>query len=133
MNRIGNKRGFTLLEIIIVIIIIGVLASLALPRFFKTVEFSRASEALSNLSSIRGAMQRCYVIDNAYTACNVWTALDIEDPNLITTRLFIYTITVGTPTTFTLTATRVPGAPAGTITLNQDGLKTGTGSFESIR
>ena len=32
-----NKSGFTLLEIIIVIIIIGILASLALPKFFKTV------------------------------------------------------------------------------------------------
>lgn len=133
MNRMENKRGFTLLEIIIVIIIIGVLASLALPRFFKTVEFSRASEALANLSSIRSAMQRCYVIDNAYTACGVWTALDIEDPNLIATRLFDYTFTAIGLTTFTITATRVAGAPAGAITLEQDGRKTGTGSFESIR
>ena len=32
------KKGFTLLELIVVIIIIGVLASLGLPQFFKTVD-----------------------------------------------------------------------------------------------
>ena len=50
--RHANKKGFTLLEIIIVIIIVGVLASLALPRFFSTVEYSRSTEALASLTSV---------------------------------------------------------------------------------
>ena len=55
-------QGFTLLELIIVIIIVGVLASLALPKFFAMIEESRSVEALSNISAIRQAMERCYVM-----------------------------------------------------------------------
>ena len=44
-----RKKGVTLLEIIIVVIIIGVLASLALPRLFSTVEFSRSAEAIGGV------------------------------------------------------------------------------------
>ena len=56
MNLNKNKSGFTLLEIIIVIIIIGILASLALPKFFKTVEYSRSMEALTNLGNVYHAV-----------------------------------------------------------------------------
>ena len=51
-----RKKGFTLLEIIIVVIIVGVLASLALPRLFSTVEYSRSTEALAAIGSMRSAM-----------------------------------------------------------------------------
>lgn len=80
MKTIKNKSGFTLLEIIIVIIIVGVLASLALPRFFATVEFSRAQEALSAIAAVRGGMERCYVgKGNTYSGCGTGT-IDTGDP-----------------------------------------------------
>ena len=75
-----NTSGFTLLEIIIVIIIVGVLASLALPRFFATVEFSRAQEALSAIAAVRGGMERCYVgKGKTYTGCGT-ANIDTGDP-----------------------------------------------------
>ena len=58
-----NRKGFTLLELIIVIVIVGVLASLALPRLFSVIEGSRATEALSTIASIRSAMERCYLMN----------------------------------------------------------------------
>ena len=61
MKPMTKKSGFTLLEIIIVVIIVGVLASLALPKFFSTVEFSRAQEALAGIATIRGGLERYYV------------------------------------------------------------------------
>ncbi len=56
-----KQKAFTLLEVIIVIIIVGVLASIALPKFFRMVERTRAVEAISMLSSLRAAIERCYL------------------------------------------------------------------------
>ena len=91
MLRSKNTSGFTLLEIIIVVIIIGVLASLALPRFFKTVEFSKGTEALSNLSTLRQSMQRCFLQTSDFTKCTL-NGLDIEDPSTQANRRFEYTL-----------------------------------------
>ena len=66
MNIKTNKSGFTLLEIIIVVIIIGVLASLALPRFLNTVQNTYQSEGWQSISAVRGAMYRCNTIKNCY-------------------------------------------------------------------
>lgn len=80
MNIKSKKSGFTLLEIIIVVIIVGVLASLALPKFFSTVEFSRAQEALSALATIRGGLERYYVSKgNTYTGAST-ANIDTGDP-----------------------------------------------------
>jgi len=131
-----TPQGFTLLEIIIVIIIVGILASLALPRFLKTVEFSRASEALAQLSSIRRAMERCYLWTNTYVLCNAFTALDIDDPATQTNAHFTYGLGVPTAAAFTITATRNAvngGDGTATITINEAGTKTGTGPFAGIR
>ncbi len=51
--------GFTLLEIIIVVIIVGVLASLALPKLYSTIELSKSVEALSHMSLVRKDIERC--------------------------------------------------------------------------
>jgi prepilin-type N-terminal cleavage/methylation domain-containing protein len=50
-----KKRGFTVLELIIVIIITGVLASLAFPRYISMVERARTVEAIQTLAYVRDA------------------------------------------------------------------------------
>ncbi len=57
------NKGFTLLELIIVIIIVAVLASLALPRMFKAVEQARSAEAMAGIASIRRAIEVCALWD----------------------------------------------------------------------
>lgn len=63
------RRGFTLLEILIVVVIIGILASLGLPNFIKTREYALEQEAVSNLQLIRQA-ERIYRMEmgNYYPA-----------------------------------------------------------------
>ena len=53
-----NQKGFTLLELLIVVIIIGILASIAMPQYMKTIERAKTAEALTNLATLRGAMER---------------------------------------------------------------------------
>ena len=137
--NLNKKEGFTLLEIIIVIIIVGVLASLALPRLFKTVEFSRSGEALASFSSIRSAMERCYLQRGGnYTACTTFSsALDVEDPALSPNAHFTYAIS-SSATTYAITATRntVDGGNSGdVIQLFQSTTgvsKSGGGAFSGI-
>ena len=62
-----RKKGFTLLELIIVIIVIGILASIALPRYMRVAEKSRTAEAKSILSALRSAQIRYSAQYSNYT------------------------------------------------------------------
>ncbi|MFA5304716.1 MAG: prepilin-type N-terminal cleavage/methylation domain-containing protein [Candidatus Omnitrophota bacterium] len=74
------KKGFTLMELIIVVIIIGILAMIGLPQFFNVAERGRSSEAASILGAIRSAQLRYYAEHSAMTSnC---TDLDVEIGNL---------------------------------------------------
>lgn len=142
-NTINNKSGFTLLEIIIVIIIVGVLASLALPKFFQTVEFSKSTEALATIGTLRQSLERCYLQQqpNTYAGCTV-TSLDVTNPSNNATppnaaALFDYTFPVLGPAGYTIIATRRAGPGPGTITVSQAATgivtRSGTNTYAGIR
>jgi len=56
-----NQRGFTLTEIMIVVTIIGVLATVAIPMFQMVPQRSKSTEAVTALGMIRSAMRVYYV------------------------------------------------------------------------
>ncbi|MBI2175095.1 MAG: type II secretion system protein, partial [Candidatus Omnitrophica bacterium] len=58
MKRNHNQSGFTLLELLMVVIIIAILASIALPQYFRVTERSRTAQVLQLLASIRGSELR---------------------------------------------------------------------------
>ena len=62
-----NQKGFTLIELLVVVLIIGILAAMALPQYFKAVERSRMTEAVTLLANIAQAQQRKYMQINSYT------------------------------------------------------------------
>jgi type IV pilus assembly protein PilA len=71
----GVRKGFTLVELAVVIVIIGVLAAFGVPRFLKSVERTKASEAFAYLSAVRSAQER-YIAKEGIYADDV-TKLDI--------------------------------------------------------
>ena len=86
-----NQGGFTLVELMIVVIIVGILAAVAIPMYQGATERAKASEAVAALGTIRGAMRVYYAehgtyvnanfIDNAQvTAGNI---LDVSDTDLL--------------------------------------------------
>ena len=73
-----NKKGFTLIEMLVVVLIIGILAAVALPQYFKAVEKSRSTEALSVMGSISAAMERARLVSPSNVYPETLADLDIE-------------------------------------------------------
>src|ERR1039457_2288182 len=57
-NRTSRKGGFTLVEIMIVVAIIGLLASIAVPNFVKARTTAQMNACISNLRQVDGAIQQ---------------------------------------------------------------------------
>ena len=57
MSRLKNNKGFSLIELMIVVAIIGILASVAIPNFQSFIRRSKQAEAKSNLSTIYSAQR----------------------------------------------------------------------------
>ena len=120
-----SRKGFTLVELAVVIVIIGVLAAFGVPRFLVSVERSKAAEAFGYLSAVRDSQER-YQAQNGTYASDL-TALDITQS--APTYFSVGTCTT-TDTTWSCTLTR-SGATAGygayTVTFTQNGFES-TGS-----
>jgi len=86
-----NQGGFTLVELMIVVIIVGILAAVAIPMYQGATERAKASEAVAALGTIRGAMRVYYAehgtyvnavfIDNAQVTAG--SILDVSDTDLL--------------------------------------------------
>ena len=66
----NDKSGFTLIEIIVVLMITGILAAIALPNLFSNISKSRSAEAMSSISAERLVIDGC-VYKNGGTSENV--------------------------------------------------------------
>ncbi len=64
--NISRLGGFTLIELLVVVLIIGILAAMALPQYFKAVERSRMTEAVTLMDSIVKAQRRKFLQKNRY-------------------------------------------------------------------
>src|SRR2546425_9268873 len=69
---VTNKSGFTLVEIMIVVGIIGLLAAIAIPNFVKATTNSKATACINNLRQMDGAVQT-YALENKLASTATYT------------------------------------------------------------
>jgi prepilin-type N-terminal cleavage/methylation domain-containing protein len=72
MNSI--RKGFTLIELLVVVLILGVLASIGAPQYMKTVETSKATDAVGLVQMLANAQRMC-IVDNGAASCGSRTNL----------------------------------------------------------
>ena len=129
------KKAFTLVELIIVVIIIGILGTIAIPQYMAAVERARAGKGRSAMIMIAKAEKmRAAEMNGVYIACtnaqlvaNLGSYVEMDDiaNNDVD---WDYVVTVPVAGTFLITTTKAAGLPnAGeTLTLDQAGTWGGT-------
>lgn len=112
------QRGFTLIELMIVVAVVAILAAIAIPAYTAYVTRSKLTEAFSTLSSMSVALQQ-YDQDN-----RTYVGAPICGAGLPTAADYAFACSNLSATTFTITAQPINGFSGPTYTIDQDGAKT---------
>ena len=123
MKNRYSQQGFTLIELMIVVAIIGVLAAIAYPSYQRYVIKTKRTDMMTEMQNIASQIESRKLAQGSYT--NAGTGLDGSFPRSGTA---LYTIDLApTPLTDRWTITAKPVSPQmvndGTLTLNAQGLK----------
>lgn len=135
-SRVDNIKGFTLIELMIVVAIVGIIAAIAYPSYTEFVLKSGRSVAKAELTDASQILQRCFTVTNSYKpAADTCAAVDRIAGSYVTEDGF-YTIAFSAQAvnSYTLTATPVVGArqakdaKCSMFSLTNTGVKAATGS-----
>jgi type IV pilus assembly protein PilE len=122
-----RNRGFTLVEIITVVAIVGILAAIAFPSYQNQVRKSNRAAAKSWMLGVANVETQYLMTARAYgdlTALGTAAALPAEVSKFYTATI---AVAAGTPPTYTITVTPATGTiqvPDGWLAIDQDGTKT---------
>jgi type IV pilus assembly protein PilE len=135
MKKRVELRGFTLIELMIAVAIIGILSAIAYPAYQDYVRRSNRAEAQAILMENAQLFERFFTANNTYVGAGtaVLTTAQSQSPKTGTAK---YTISATTETASAFTLQAAPSGgysdpKCGTLTLNQVGTttKSGTGSL----
>jgi type IV pilus assembly protein PilE len=118
----ANTRGFTLIELMIVVAVVAILAAIALPSYSDYVRRGRVPQATNALSAARVQLEQFFQDTRDYSAaggpCNPGPPATSQD--------FAYVCGNLTATTYTITATGAGTMAGFTYTINQNNAKATT-------
>jgi type IV pilus assembly protein PilE len=129
-----RRRGFTLIEVMVVVVVIALLATVALPSYQSSVRKARRSDARSSLVTVAQLMER-YSTEHAGAGYSTATISDVPGPTVVTKpasdngyyQLSLANLAAGT---FTLRAApqgRQAVDGCGTFTIDERGVRGVTG------
>ena len=88
MKFFKNKKGFTLVELVVVIAILGILAGIAIPRFMDATASARGAKIVADMRTIESAVSMNYAKTGKYTITTgtapSTTEVALTLPNLVT-------------------------------------------------
>jgi type IV pilus assembly protein PilE len=104
--RAPHERGFTLVELMIAVGVIGILTALALPSFFESIRKSRRAEAVSRVAQVQQAQERWRANNNIYA-----TLAQLSIPATVTGGRYSVGVSNVSTTGYAVTATALEPDP----------------------
>jgi type IV pilus assembly protein PilE len=115
------QKGFSLIELMIVVVIVGIIAAAALPAYQDYVTTSKLIEATANLSDAKVRMEQAFMDNRTYNAAG--DGVTCPASILAASKYFNYTCAGLSPTTFTVIATGTGSVAGFVYSINEANLR----------